>query len=96
MELTAVLPHVNAALNATSTVLLIIAYALIRSGRREAHRRVMIVALIVSAIFLVCYLTYHFTAAHRSSDAVVSPESSTSGTTSESGALADDIRWAAN
>ena len=62
MELTAVLPHVNAALNATSTVLLIIAYALIRSGRREAHRRVMIVALIVSAIFLVCYLTYHFTA----------------------------------
>lgn len=62
MELTAVLPHVNAALNATSTVLLIIAYALIRSGRREAHRRVMIAALIVSAIFLVCYLTYHFTA----------------------------------
>ncbi len=62
MELTAVLPHVNAALNATSTVLLIIAYALIRSGRREAHRRVMIAALIVSAIFLVCYLAYHFTA----------------------------------
>lgn len=58
----AVLPHVNAALNATSAVLLIIAYALIRAGRREAHRRVMIAALIVSAVFLVCYLTYHFTA----------------------------------
>jgi uncharacterized membrane protein YozB (DUF420 family) len=62
MELTAVLPHVNAALNATSAVLLLIAYVLIRRGHREAHRRVMTAALAVSAVFLVCYLTYHFTA----------------------------------
>lgn len=62
MELSAVLPHVNAALNSTSVVLLITAYALIRAGRREAHRRVMIAALSVSAVFLVCYLIYHFTA----------------------------------
>ncbi len=57
-----VLPHVYAALHATSTVLLLIAYVLIRSGHREAHRRVMIAALVVSSIFLACYLLYHFTA----------------------------------
>jgi uncharacterized membrane protein YozB (DUF420 family) len=62
MELTAVLPHLNAALNATSTILLLIAYGLIRAGRRAAHRKVMGAALIVSAVFLVSYLTYHFTA----------------------------------
>ena len=62
MSLVAVLPHVNAALNALSTVLLIIAFALIRMGQRAAHRKVMIAALCVSSVFLVSYLTYHFTA----------------------------------
>ena len=62
MELTAILPHLNAALNATSTVLLLIAYGLIRAGKRSAHRKVMIAALSVSAVFLASYLTYHFTA----------------------------------
>ncbi len=60
--LATVLPHVNAVLNTLSTVLLVIAYVMIRSGRRAAHRKVMIAALIVSSIFLGCYLTYHFTA----------------------------------
>jgi uncharacterized membrane protein YozB (DUF420 family) len=62
MEFLHVLPHVNAALNATSTILVVVAYVLIRSGRPAAHRRVMIAAMIVSAVFLACYLTYHFTA----------------------------------
>lgn len=62
MTIAAVLPHVNAALNALSTVLLIVAYVLIRAGRRSAHRKVMIAALTVSAVFLASYLTYHFTA----------------------------------
>ena len=57
-----ILPHVNAALNALSTVLLITGFFLIRSGQRGAHRKVMIAALIVSALFLVSYLVYHFTA----------------------------------
>lgn len=57
-----VLPHVNAILNALSTILIIIGFVLIRSGRSEQHRKVMISALTVSAIFLVSYLTYHFTA----------------------------------
>jgi uncharacterized membrane protein YozB (DUF420 family) len=62
MTTATVLPHVNAALNALSTILLIIGFILIRSGRREDHRKVMIAALSVSAVFLVSYLTYHFTA----------------------------------
>jgi uncharacterized membrane protein YozB (DUF420 family) len=62
MDPIAVLPHLNAALNGLSTVLLLVAYGLIRAKRRVAHRRVMIAALCVSALFLVSYLTYHFTA----------------------------------
>ncbi len=62
MNTAAVLPHVNAVLNAVSTILLIIGFAMIRSGRRETHRKVMLSALAVSAVFLISYLTYHFTA----------------------------------
>lgn len=57
-----ILPHVNAALNSTSLVLLVIGFVLIKAGRREAHRKAMIAAICVSAVFLVSYLTYHFTA----------------------------------
>ena len=53
------LPSVNAALNATSAVLLVRGYRLIRAGRREAHRKTMIAAFAVSAAFLMCYLIYH-------------------------------------
>jgi putative membrane protein len=62
MLLADILPHVNAVLNAVSTVLLIAGFALIRAGKRETHRKVMIAALIVSSVFLICYLVYHFTA----------------------------------
>jgi uncharacterized membrane protein YozB (DUF420 family) len=53
------LPAVNASLNATTAVLLIVGYVLIRRGRRQLHRRVMITALCTSVLFLVSYLTYH-------------------------------------
>ena len=49
----------NATLNAISTVLLIVAYGLIRARRIEQHRRVMIAAFATSSLFLVCYLVYH-------------------------------------
>ncbi|MSV30667.1 MAG: DUF420 domain-containing protein [Bryobacterales bacterium] len=54
------LPAVNATLNSTAAALLILGYALIRQGRREAHKRVMLAAFAVSTAFLVCYLVYHF------------------------------------
>lgn len=53
------LPTLNAVLNATSAVLLVAGYVLIRRGRREAHRRAMLAAVTCSALFLVSYLTYH-------------------------------------
>lgn len=54
------LPALNASLNATSGVLLCVGYALIRRGRRTAHRNVMISAFSCSIVFLVSYLIYHY------------------------------------
>jgi uncharacterized membrane protein YozB (DUF420 family) len=53
------LPAVNATLNATSAVLLVTGYRLIRQGRRQAHQRVMLTAFGVSILFLISYLVYH-------------------------------------
>ncbi len=53
------LPALNAALNATSFVLLTAGWFLIKSGRRQAHKWCMIAALVVSAAFLTSYVIYH-------------------------------------
>jgi putative membrane protein len=53
------LPALNAVLNATADVLLVIAFQLIRNGRKEAHKRVMLAAFSVSVVFLISYLAYH-------------------------------------
>jgi uncharacterized membrane protein YozB (DUF420 family) len=57
---TPILPSVNAVLNATAAVLLTWGYILIRRKRVQTHRKVMIAAFVVSCLFLVCYLVYHF------------------------------------
>ena len=62
MATAAILPHVNAVLNGLSAIFLVIGFVLIKTGRRAAHRQAMIAAMVVSAVFLVSYLTYHFTA----------------------------------
>lgn len=53
------LPALNATLNGISAVLLVTGYALIRSGRREAHKRCMLAACAASALFLASYVVYH-------------------------------------
>ncbi len=53
------LPALNATLNATSFVFLVTGWLLIRSGRRQAHKRCMIAALVVSTMFLTSYVIYH-------------------------------------
>ena len=53
------LPAVNAALNATSAVLIIAAYRAIRRLEIERHRALMLSAASVSALFLISYVTYH-------------------------------------
>ena len=50
------LPLVNAALNAASTVYLLIGFSFIRSRRVKNHRNAMVVAFLFSSIFLVSYL----------------------------------------
>jgi uncharacterized membrane protein YozB (DUF420 family) len=53
------LPALNASLNGIATVLLVAGWWLIRRGRRNAHRGVMVAALLVSAAFLTSYVVYH-------------------------------------
>jgi putative membrane protein len=52
------IPTLNAALNATATVLITAGFILIKLGRKEAHRAAMLTAGAVSAIFLVGYVTH--------------------------------------
>lgn len=59
MELSA-FPALNASLNATTAVLLLTGWALIKTGRREAHRWTMVAAFLCSTAFLACYLWYHY------------------------------------
>src|SRR5579863_3285198 len=54
----------NATLNGTSAILLAAGYAAIRTGKREAHKRFMISAFVVSCGFLVSYLIYHYRVGH--------------------------------
>lgn len=54
----------NAVLNALSTVLLVAGWVFIARGQWKAHRTAMIAAFAVSAVFLVCYLTYHYLVGH--------------------------------
>jgi putative membrane protein len=56
--------HVNASLNSMATVLLLVGLYLIKKGRVEAHKRVMMTAFAVSIAFLACYLYYHSMAGH--------------------------------
>ena len=52
------IPTLNAALNATATVLITAGFILIKQGKRDAHRAAMLSAGVVSAIFLVGYVTH--------------------------------------
>ena len=52
------LPALNAALNATAAVLLARGRWLIRRGRIPAHRRTMLTAFAVSAVFLASYVAH--------------------------------------
>lgn len=54
------LPLVNACLNGAATVLLLVGYVLIRQYKTDAHHRVMFAAFVVSCLFLVSYLAYHY------------------------------------
>src|SRR5271157_6052199 len=52
-------PALNAFLNGSSAVLIGAGYYFIKSGRPEAHKRMMIAAFVTSTLFLASYLYYH-------------------------------------
>jgi putative membrane protein len=54
----------NASLNGISGVLLACGYVAIRRGKIAVHKRFMISAFVVSSVFLVSYLLYHYRVGH--------------------------------
>jgi uncharacterized membrane protein YozB (DUF420 family) len=56
----AIFPVIDATLNGTTAILLLIGRNLIKRGSMAAHRAVMIAALTSSTLFLTSYLYYHY------------------------------------
>jgi protein SCO1/2/putative membrane protein len=52
-------PLLNASLNGSAGVLLILGYIAIRRRNIALHKTCMLAAMVTSAIFLSCYLYYH-------------------------------------
>jgi putative membrane protein len=58
------LPEVNVALNSMCTILLFAGFVCIKRERKRGHIACMLGALLTSAVFLVCYLYYHYQVGH--------------------------------
>jgi putative membrane protein len=56
------LPKLNAILNGTCSVLLVISLMFIRKGNVTMHKRINILAFCLSALFLVSYILFHYMA----------------------------------
>jgi len=57
-----ILPHLNAAINATTSLLLLAGLYFIRKKQISNHRNMMISAVILGTLFLVSYVIYHSSA----------------------------------
>ena len=58
------LPFINACLNLLSSIFLILGWVAIKKKNIIKHKNLMITAFITSAVFLMCYLYYHYTVGH--------------------------------
>jgi putative membrane protein len=58
-----ILPLINAILNSTVTVLLIGAMVAVKQKKWALHRNMMMGAMVLSVLFLLCYIVYHLFAA---------------------------------
>jgi putative membrane protein len=54
------LPTLNALLNGTSAILILLGYYFIRRREISRHRACMIAAILTSTLFLISYLIYHY------------------------------------
>jgi uncharacterized membrane protein YozB (DUF420 family) len=55
-----IFPPLDATLNGTTAILLMVGHGFIKNGAVAKHRAMMIAAFFTSSIFLACYLYYHF------------------------------------
>jgi putative membrane protein len=58
-EWTKVLPHVNAAFNSITAILLISAFFAVKTGNIGLHKKLMLGAVFFGLLFLVNYIMYH-------------------------------------
>jgi putative membrane protein len=54
-----IFPTVNASLNFCAGVFLLLGWLAIKRGDKKLHQRLMVGALISSALFLISYISYH-------------------------------------
>lgn len=55
------LPPIHASLNAICAVTLLAAFYYIRNGNIQLHRKFIYISMLLSALFLISYVLYHFT-----------------------------------
>ena len=55
------LPHIYAGINAVTAVLLVVALVAIKKKKIKAHETVIKICMVLSVLFLVCYVAYHMT-----------------------------------
>ncbi len=53
------LPLVNASLNGTTAIVLMLAVFFIKRGNEQVHKRLMLTAFVLGVLFLGSYVTYH-------------------------------------
>lgn len=54
------LPAINATLNGISALLILAGVVMIKREHKQAHALCMAGAIVTSALFLLCYLSYHY------------------------------------
>jgi putative membrane protein len=54
------LPKLHAILNSVTAIALVSGYYFIRKGNQVAHRGAMLTAFVLSSLFLISYVTYHY------------------------------------
>ncbi len=55
------LPHINAAINSLTAILLVSAVIMVKKGNVELHKKLMTSAFILGSLFLISYIIYHAT-----------------------------------
>lgn len=66
------LPKLNAFINGTCSILLLVSLYMIKQKNIEAHKKINIFTFILSSLFLLSYITYHWLA-HETSFPVDNP-----------------------